>query len=95
MSIELASGQHRDDCLGGHLKTGQWVCGRTRIWGGALRGCGPVRILYPVVLRQVGRPGEEIPLRDQEEFDALRANPEHLPRLLDLAHRGELPRPEW
>ncbi len=54
-----------------------------------------MRILYPVVLRQVGRPGEEILLRDQGELDELRSNPEYLRHLLDLAHSGELVRRDW
>lgn len=48
-----------------------------------------------VVIRQVGRPGEEVLLRDHEELNALRADPERLRHLLDLAHRSELPRREW
>ena len=48
-----------------------------------------------VVIRQVGHPGEEILLRDQEELNALRANPGQLRRLFDLAQRGELPRRGW
>lgn len=54
-----------------------------------------MRILYPVVLRQVGRPGEEILLRDQGELDELMANPEYLRYILDLAHKGDLPRRDW